>query len=177
MTFTKSSNSIPLQEKVYIMGAVSFDDEYSSPVAPYRMFIALFLDAHNLMPKVIPSIKSIDFVSSDGGPGSVQQVNMVDESPVKYMKLRLDSEERDKLVCRYTVIECDAFGDKIDCVSNEIKFEDGPNGGCIVKAKRTYHPKGDTVLSEEEIKAGKEKATEHYKVIESYLVENPEIYA
>ncbi|KAI3911964.1 hypothetical protein MKW98_010908 [Papaver atlanticum] len=159
------------------MGAVSFEDEYSSPIAPHRMFIALFLDAHNLMPKVIPSIKSIDFVSGDGGPGSVQQVNMVDESPVKYMKLRLDSKEEDNLVSRYTVIECDAFGEKIDCIANELKFEAGPNGGCIVKAKITYHPKGDSVLSEEEIKVGKEKAMEQYKVIESYLVENPEIYA
>ncbi|KAI3871634.1 hypothetical protein MKX03_014405 [Papaver bracteatum] len=159
------------------MGAVSFGDEYSSPIAPHRMFIALFLDAHNLMPKVIPSIKSIDFVSGDGGPGSVQQVNMVDESPLKYIKLRLDSKEEANLVCKYTVIECDAFRDKIDYISNELKFEAGPNGGCIVKAKSTYHPKGDTILNEEEIKAGKEKAMEHYKVIESYLVENPEIYA
>ncbi|RZC47596.1 hypothetical protein C5167_040547 [Papaver somniferum] len=159
------------------MGAISFDDEYSSPVAPHRMFIALFLDAHNLMPKVIPSIKSIDFVSGDGGPGSVQQVNMVDESPLKYIKLRLDSKEEDNLVCKYTVIECDAFGGKIDCVSYELRFEADPNGGCIVKAKSTYHPKGDAILNEEEIKAGKEKATEQYKIIESYLVENPEIYA
>ncbi|RZC47598.1 hypothetical protein C5167_040548 [Papaver somniferum] len=159
------------------MGAISFEDEYSSPVAPHRLFHALFLDAHNLMPKIIPSIKSIDFLSGDGGPGSVQQVNMVEESPVKYMKHRLDSKDKDNLVCKYTVIECDAFGDKIDCVSNELKFEAGPDGGCIVKAKSTYYPKGDTVLNEEEIKAGKEKAKGQYKAIESYLVENPEIYA
>ncbi|KAI3936464.1 hypothetical protein MKX01_028094 [Papaver californicum] len=159
------------------MDAISFNEEYSSPVAPHRMFIALFLDAHNIMPKIIPSIKSIDFVSGDGGPGSIQQVNMVDESPVKFMKLRLDSKEENNLVSKYTVIECDAFEDKIDYVSNELKFEAGPNGGCIVKAKTTYHPKGDIILNEEEIKVGKEKAKGVYKVIESYLVENPEIYA
>ncbi|OVA07462.1 Bet v I domain [Macleaya cordata] len=160
------------------MGVISFDDEFSSAVAPHRLFHALFEDAHNLMPKIMPhGVKSVDFVSGEGGPGSVQQVNFPDGGPVKYVKNRLDSKDKDNLEIKYTVIECDAFGDKIDFISNEIKFEAGPDGGCICKSKSTYHPKGDAVLNEEEIKAGKERSKGMFKFVEAYLIENPQLYA
>ncbi|OVA14964.1 Bet v I domain [Macleaya cordata] len=93
------------------------------------------------------------------------------------MKNRLDLKDKDNLVCKYTVIECDVFGDKVDYISNEVKFEAGSDGGCIFKTKSSYHPKGDTVLKEEEIKLGKEKSKEMFKFIEAYLVENPHVYA
>ncbi|KAI3948257.1 hypothetical protein MKX01_014856 [Papaver californicum] len=157
------------------MGTISFDDEIFSVVAPHKMFHAFFLD--DLMPKIIPSIKSIESVSGDGGPGSIQKVNFVDESPVKYAKNITDSIDKDNLMCKYTVFESDAFGDKIDCISNELKVEASPDGGCIIKTKNTYHPKGDTVLNEDEIKGGKERVRQTFKCIESYLIDNPDVYA
>ncbi|OVA12925.1 Bet v I domain [Macleaya cordata] len=159
-------------------GCICFDEELPCPVAPHRMFHALFEDAHNLMPKIMPhAVKSVDFVSGEGGPGSVQKVNFADGGPVKYVKNRLDSKNKDNLEIKYTVIECDAFGDKVDYITNEVKFEAAPGGGCICKSKSTYHPKAGAVLNEEEIKAGKESSQGVYKFVENYLVENPHVYA
>ncbi|OVA07465.1 Bet v I domain [Macleaya cordata] len=149
------------------MGVISFQEEFTIPVSPHRMFHALFVHAHNLMPKIMPH-----GVKSGGGPGSFQQVNFADGSPVKYMKNRLDLKDKDNLVWKYTVIECDVFGDKV-----EFKFETGPDGGCIFKTKSSYQPKGDTVLKEEKIEVGKEKSKGMFKFIEAYLVEDPHVYA
>ncbi|OVA12923.1 Bet v I domain [Macleaya cordata] len=160
------------------MGVICFDEELACPVAPHRMFHALFEDAHNLMPKIMPhAVKSVDFISGDGGSGSVQQVNFADGGPVKYVKNRLDSKNKDNLEIKYTVIECDAFGDKVECITNEVKFVAAPGGGCICKSKSTYHPKAGVELNEEEIKAGKESSKGVYKFVENYLVENPHVYA
>ncbi|OVA07461.1 Bet v I domain [Macleaya cordata] len=160
------------------MGVISFEEEFPCPVAPHRMFHALFEDAHNLMPKIMPhAIKNVEFLSGDGGPGSLQQVNFSDASPAKYVKNRLDFKDKENFVCNYTVTECDAFGDKVDYITNEVKFEAAPGGGCICKTKTTYHSKGDTVLSEEQVKAGKENSMGMYKFVENYLVENPHVYA
>ncbi|OVA12927.1 Bet v I domain [Macleaya cordata] len=160
------------------MGVISFSEEFSCPIAPARMFQALFVDAHNLMPKIMPhSIKSVDFISGDGGAGSVEQVNFADGGPVKYVKHRLDEMDKDNLVCKYSVIECDAFADKVDFIANEVKFEASANGGSICKTTSTYHAKGDAKLDEEEIKAGKEKSMGLYKAVEAYLAENPHVCA
>ncbi|KAI3833466.1 hypothetical protein MKX03_027210 [Papaver bracteatum] len=160
------------------MACITFDETLACPVSPHRMFHALFLDAHNLMPKIMPqAIKNVEFLSGDGGPGSVEQVNFAEGGPVKYVKNRLDSKDNDNFECKYTVIECDAFGDKVDYVVNEVKFEAAPGGGSICKTKSTYHPKAGVVLDEEEIKAGKEKSQGVYKFVENYLVENPHVYA
>lgn len=40
-----------------------------------------------------------------------------------------------------------------------------------------YNTKGDINLKEEEIKAGKDKAIGMYKVVEEYLLANPDAYA
>ncbi|KAF9677969.1 hypothetical protein SADUNF_Sadunf08G0163200 [Salix dunnii] len=40
-----------------------------------------------------------------------------------------------------------------------------------------YFPKPDAEIKEEEIKEGKEKAAALYKVVEDYLVANPQAYA
>lgn len=40
-----------------------------------------------------------------------------------------------------------------------------------------YYPKGDYVVNEEEVKAGKEKASGMYKAVEAFLLQNPEAYA
>ncbi|KAI3857728.1 hypothetical protein MKW92_041679, partial [Papaver armeniacum] len=60
------------------MGIVTFTEELHCPVSAKRMFHALFRDDHNLIPKIMPNVKSVDFISGDGSPGSVNQVNFVD---------------------------------------------------------------------------------------------------
>ncbi|XP_026458475.1 major allergen Pru av 1-like [Papaver somniferum] len=135
------------------MACITFEETLHCLVDAHRMFHAMFLDAHNLMPKIMPhAVKSVDFVSGDGDSGSIQQVNFCEGSLVKYVMNRLDSKDKDNFECNYTVIESDAFGDAVDHISNEIKFEVDPVGGCICKSKSSYYPKAGAVLNEDELK-------------------------
>ena len=61
------------------MGITTFTQEFTAPIAPSRMFKALILDSHNLIPKIAPQgIKSIEFIEGDGGVGSIKQTNFAD---------------------------------------------------------------------------------------------------
>ena len=52
----------------------------------------------------------------------------------------------------------------------------GPDGGSILKNTSTYYTKGDHVITDEQIKVGKEKSIALFKVVEAYLVANPDAY-
>ncbi|KAI3894797.1 hypothetical protein MKW92_042501 [Papaver armeniacum] len=125
------------------MPVLTYTDEFACSVAPHRLFHGLFMDAHNLIPKIMPVVKSVDFVSGDGGPGSIQQVNFVDGYQMKYLKNRLDFKDKENCAINYT----------IDCISNEVKFDAAPGGGSKY-----------VVLDEETMKAGKEGHMQQYKV-------------
>ncbi|KAF5465394.1 hypothetical protein F2P56_015431 [Juglans regia] len=103
----------------------------------------MVLDSHNLiLPKVMPqAVKSIDFIQGNGGPDSNRQVNFAEES--YYYK--------------YTVTEGDALEEKLEFIVHEVQLEPTPVGGSKNKMTTNYHTKGDIVITEEEIKAGKEK--------------------
>ncbi|KAK9280925.1 hypothetical protein L1049_003816 [Liquidambar formosana] len=132
------------------MGVTTFTQEFTTPVAPCRMFKALILDSHNLIPKLMPqSIKSIEFIEGDGGVGSIKQTHFP---------------------------EGDVLGDKLESIAYEIKFE-ASGGGCVCKMTSHYHTKAGIELKEEEIKDGKDKAMGLYKVVEEYLLANPDVYA
>ncbi|PKH99184.1 hypothetical protein CRG98_049671, partial [Punica granatum] len=58
------------------MVVTCFTQEFKTVIAPSRMFRALILDSHNLIPKIAPQgIKSIEFIQGDGGAGSIKQTN------------------------------------------------------------------------------------------------------
>lgn len=59
----------------------------------------------------------------------------------------------------------------------EVKFEPAPDGGSTSRVICKYYTKGDFKLNEEDIKAGKEKVLGLFKVVEAYLLENPNAYA
>ncbi|KAK4796806.1 hypothetical protein SAY86_029132 [Trapa natans] len=67
--------------------------------------------------------------------------------------------------------------DVLEKVVYEVKFEAKSDGGCVCKMTSEYHGKGDAEFKEEEIKQGKDKAMGLYKVVEEYLVANPDVYA
>ncbi|THG14707.1 hypothetical protein TEA_015638 [Camellia sinensis var. sinensis] len=127
------------------MGVTTYTQEFTTSVAPNKMFKALILDSHNLIPKLLPqSIKSIEYVQGNGGPGSIKQTNFHEES-----------------------------------LSYEVKFEATADGGSKVTSTTYYHAKGDIELKVEELTAGKDKAMAMgmFKVIEEYLLANPNVYA
>ncbi|CAN6693686.1 unnamed protein product [Malus baccata var. baccata] len=159
------------------MSSISLSQEFTSPVAADRLFKALIIDSHNLIPKLMPqAIKSIEIIHGDGGAGSIKQINFAEGTRYKYMKNRIDALDVENLVCKYTLIEGDVLADKIKSVSYEVSFQASPNGGCTCKMMSEYHAAGDLEINEEEIRGGKERAMGMYKVVEAYLFESPGAY-
>ncbi|TQE00326.1 hypothetical protein C1H46_014053 [Malus baccata] len=61
------------------MSSISLSQEFTSPVAADRLFKALIIDSHNLIPKLMPqAIKSIEIIHGDGGAGSIKQINFAE---------------------------------------------------------------------------------------------------
>ncbi|GMN63411.1 hypothetical protein TIFTF001_032488 [Ficus carica] len=160
------------------MGVTSFKEEFPCPIAPSRIFKALVVDAKNLMPKLLPQfIASVDVIQGDGGAGTIEQVNFTEAVPFKYVKHRIDELDNENFSCKYSLIEGDVLGDKLESIDHELKFEAVADGGSVCKLLSKYNTKGDFSVNEEDIKEGKEKSMVIYKVVESYLVENPNVYA
>ncbi|KAA8543059.1 hypothetical protein F0562_021446 [Nyssa sinensis] len=132
------------------MGVISITQEFTSSVAPARMFKALVLDSHNLIPKLVSqSTTSREFVEGDGCVGSIKQTNFP---------------------------EGDVIGNAVDSIAYEVKFE-GSGLGCACKTTSHYYAKKGIELKEEDIKAGKDKAMGMYKLGEDYLLANLDVYA
>ncbi|GFQ05718.1 pathogenesis-related protein sth-2 [Phtheirospermum japonicum] len=159
------------------MVVTSVTQEFIGPVAPARLFKALILNSNDLIPKLVPQfIKSIDLLQGDGGAGSIEQVNFTESSHFKYVKHRINELDKENYVCKYTAIEGDSLGDKLESIDYEIKFEPSDNGGCVCTMTSKYRAIGEHEVQEEEIKAGKESAMGIYKIVETYLLENPNVY-
>lgn len=84
--------------------------------------------------------------------------------------------DNDNLVCNYTMIEGDPLGDKLESIAYEVKFEAIDDGGCLCKMTSKYNAIGDFEVKEEEIKEGRENSIGICKVVEAYLLENPQVY-
>ncbi|KAD5803179.1 hypothetical protein R6Q59_024564 [Mikania micrantha] len=155
------------------MGVVTYTDEHISPVSPSRIFNASIVDSHNLMPKILPdAIKSIEIIKGDGGAGSIKQINFAGG----WVKHQIDELDEKTLTYKYTLIEGEGISDKIEKVSYDIKFDGSADGGTISKMITTIYTCGDFEIKEEELKAGKEKVLGLYKVVEAYLINNPQAY-
>ncbi|KAL2463214.1 Pathogenesis-related protein STH-2 [Forsythia ovata] len=154
------------------MGVFSFFHELKTNVSPKRMFKALITDNHDVLPKVSPSIKSVETIG-DGGVGSIKLTNFSDG----YMKNRVDFVDAENYVSKFTLVEGDALDDKVEKVCYEMKFEDSKDGGCVIKITSDYYTKGDVVLKEEDVNAGQDHAMGLYKACADYLVANPHVCA
>lgn len=141
------------------------------------MFNALIVDSSSLIPKLLPQfIESVNIIQGDGGQGSIEQVNFSQGTHFNYVKHRIDELDRENYICKYTMIEGDALGDKLESIAYEVKFEGTSAGGCICKMESKYHTNGESEVREEDIKAGKDSAIAIYKVVEAYLLDNPHVY-
>ncbi|KAK7329498.1 hypothetical protein VNO77_23668 [Canavalia gladiata] len=160
------------------MNALTFTEEFASPVQAGRMFKALILDAPNLIPKLMPqAIKNVQLVEGNGGPGSIQEITVAEGDHIKHLKHRIDAIDKENLKYSYAVIEGDDLLEKVDSISHEIKFEPTENGGSKAKNVSKYHPKPGVDIKEDDFKAAREKAMGLFKVVEAYLVANPGAYA
>lgn len=160
------------------MAVVTFTEDIASPVPATRLFKAMIVDADNLLPKIVPqAIKSVERIEGDGGPGTIKQMNFTEGIPFKYVKLRIDTLDKQNLMYAYTLIEGDALMGKIESVCYEVKLDPSPDGGgCVGKKVTTYHTKPDVEISEEEIKVGKEMIEGIFKTAEAFLLANTGAY-
>lgn len=90
------------------------------------------------------------------------------------MKQRVDAVDKENFTYSYSIIEGDALMGLFESVSYHIKIVPTLDGGSICKNRSIYHTKGDAQVTEEEIKAGKEKASGMFKAVEAYLLANPD---
>ncbi|KAH7844960.1 hypothetical protein Vadar_033712 [Vaccinium darrowii] len=157
------------------MGAITYDMEVSSSIPPSRMFKAFVLEADILIPKILPqAIKSVEILKGDGGAGTIKLITFGEGSEYKSVKQRVDAIDKENFTYSYTVIEGDVLIGLFESISYHLKIVGTPEGGSICKNRSIYTTKGDAQVTEEEIKAGKEKASGMFKAIEAYLLANPD---
>ncbi|ONI28156.1 hypothetical protein PRUPE_1G127100 [Prunus persica] len=159
------------------MGVFTYETEFTSVIPPPRLFKAFVLDADNLIPKIAPqAIKSSEIVQGDGGVGTIKKITLGEGSQYSYVKHQIDSIDKENFVYGYSLIEGDAISETIEKVCYEIKLVESADGGSIIKNTSNYHTKGDVEIKEEQVKAGKERASGLFKLIENHLVANPDAY-
>ncbi|KAI9195731.1 hypothetical protein LWI28_017552 [Acer negundo] len=156
------------------MGVITASGECAVTVSPARMYNALVVDAHNLVPKLkTQEVKSVDIVEGVAGEaGCVRQTNLAD---VKYYRHRIDSVDKNKL-CKYSLIEGDLLFNKIDKATYTVKFEASSDGGCVIKNSTEVHVKDGQDLDEAIIRTAQTKETEYYKIVAAHLLANPDLY-
>lgn len=157
------------------MGVTTYDMEIPSKIPAPKLFKAFILDGDKLVPKVLPhAIKCVKILEGDGCAGTIKEVTFGEGSHHKCVKQRVDAIDKENFTYSYTIIEGDDLMDKFESISYHIKIVACPDGGSICKNRSIYTTKGDCKVSEEEIKSGKEKASEIFKAIEAYLLAHPD---
>ncbi|PSR92549.1 Major allergen Pru ar like [Actinidia chinensis var. chinensis] len=155
------------------MGAITYDMEIPTSISAEKMFKALALDGNTIIPKALPhAITSVQTLEGDGGVGTIKLTTFGEGSVHKSVKHRIDSLDKENFTYSYSIIEGGAL-DVFESISYHIKIVATPDGGCICKNRSIYTPKCDAQVSEEEIKAGKERASDIFKKVEAYLLANP----
>ncbi|KAL6522807.1 hypothetical protein OROHE_016662 [Orobanche hederae] len=158
------------------MGVIRRTQEIQVPdVSPKRMFKAMVIEPHTLLPKIKPdAIKSIDLLGGDGGAGTTRKTNFTDNS---YVKHKIDFLDVDECTAKYCLIEGAWLGNKLKRVDYDVKFDGSGNGGCVVKLISAYDPKDGALFNEEDVKAGETQAEEFYTATGKYLHDNPGVCA
>ncbi|KAF3965934.1 hypothetical protein ACB098_05G074600 [Castanea mollissima] len=164
------------------MGVFTYETQVTSSIPPAKMFKAFVLDVDLLggpLPNIVPlpqAIKNVEILEGDGGPGTTKKITFGVDSQFKYLKHTIEGIDKENFTYSYSVIEGDALMDALKKISYEIKLMPSPTGGCICKSTCKYHTKGDIEIKEDEIKGSKERASGLFKVVESYLLANPDTY-
>ncbi|XP_062108686.1 major allergen Pru av 1-like [Humulus lupulus] len=159
------------------MGVFTCETEFTSTIPPARLFKAFVLDGDNLIPKIAPqAIKQVEILEGDGGAGTIKKITFGEGSSFNYVKHRVESVDQDNLSHSYTLIEGDALTDKLEKICYETKLVASPDGGSIVKTVSKYYTNGDAEIKEENVKEGKEKASQLFKLFEKYLNDHPDAY-
>ncbi|KAK3444463.1 hypothetical protein EUGRSUZ_A00176 [Eucalyptus grandis] len=133
------------------MGVITNDFETTSPIPPAEMFEPLSLTP------ITSSTRSSHKTSR--ALKSSRAMEALDKENFTYC---------------YSIIEGDPLGTDFEKISYEVKITASPDGGSMLKSTSKYLTIGEVNITEEEIKAGKEKADAMVKAIEASVVANPD---
>ncbi|KAK9182246.1 hypothetical protein WN944_025389 [Citrus x changshan-huyou] len=159
------------------MGVLRVEKEVPSAVAPSRLFKALN-DSHNLLPKIAPqTIKSIDILQGDGGVGTVKLLKFAGGGDYQQTKQRIDALDEANLTGKYTTYEGDGILKLAEKSVYDIKIVDSGNGGSIFKFVAEIHVNDDKLVNEGYIKESEEQGLGLFKLLDAYLLANPNLYA
>ncbi|KAL6190864.1 hypothetical protein ACLB2K_037258 [Fragaria x ananassa] len=159
------------------MGVFTYKTEFTSVIPPPRLFKAFILDADNLIPEIAPqAVKCAEILEGDGGVGTIKKITFGEGSQFGSVTHKIDGIDKENFVYSYSLVEGDALSDKIEKISYETKLVASSDGGSVIKSTSNYHTKGDVEIKEEHVKAGKEKASHLFKLVEDYLLANPNEY-
>ncbi|MQL89343.1 hypothetical protein Taro_021912 [Colocasia esculenta] len=161
------------------MVAGSFSNDYESPIAVDRLWKAGVLDAHVLMPTLLPEfVASAGVVEGDGGVGTVKQFNFTEVVKEHgFVKDRVDVLDAENHVFKYSVVEGGLLGSRLKSYSYELKFEAAADGGSKGKLTVEYDTVDDSLLTGEEEGKLTFGLVAMMKALEGYLQANPALYA
>ncbi|XP_044484300.1 major strawberry allergen Fra a 1-2-like [Mangifera indica] len=160
-----------------IMGVFTYEMEVITKIPPVKIFNALILDGDKLIPKIVPqAIKTVELIEGDGGPGSIKKITFGEGSQFDYVKHKVEALDKENFIYSYSVIEGDALMKSLEKITYEIKLASSADGGSICKSISKYYTIGNFAITEEQIKAGKEKSSGLFKATEAYLLANPDAY-
>ncbi|KAJ8766845.1 hypothetical protein K2173_009131 [Erythroxylum novogranatense] len=153
------------------------DIEFTVAVPPAKLFRSMVLDFKNLIKKLNPGVKSVEYIQGDGGSGTITRIVIQEGEQLKVVKNRIDAVDPDSFSYSYAYLEGEGLVGKLESIAYEVQFTPYPDGGSSIKIKATYTAKGDVEPTEEEIKVSKEKTIGLFNAVAAYLLQNPEAYA
>ncbi|MED6124482.1 Pathoproteinsis- protein 10 [Stylosanthes scabra] len=156
------------------MGVVT--QEYATPAAvpPTRLFKAMSLDFHNLFPKIVEPIQSIEFTQGDGAAGTIKKLTVLEGGEIKYVLHRVDEIDAEKFVYNFSIIGGTGLAETLEKVQFKSQLVEAPNGGSLRKVHVQFFTKGDANMSEDDLKAAQAKVEGLVKVVEAFLLANPD---
>ncbi|KAK1592012.1 hypothetical protein Q3G72_017717 [Acer saccharum] len=155
-------------------------DEYKSPIAIERLWQAAIVDAHNLMPKILPQIiSSIEILEGYGGVGTIKKFTFTDAvKEFSYVMDRVEVMDGENHVFKYSVVEGGLVGLKVSSyVAEVILTPASDGGGCLVNLKIEYESLGESLLSEEDAAKIISGTVAMVKAADEYLLENFKAYS
>ncbi|CAI9098670.1 OLC1v1035355C1 [Oldenlandia corymbosa var. corymbosa] len=159
------------------MVVITYDHEVTSSISPARLFNAFIVNGDELIPKVLPqAVKSVEILQGDGGAGTIKVTTFGEGSQYKSVKHHVEELDKENYVYKYSIVEGDVLQDELEKISYEVHMVPSADRGSICKNKSTYFSKGNAQISQDDIKAGKEKAITIFKAVEAYIIAHPELY-
>ncbi|KDP27866.1 hypothetical protein JCGZ_18946 [Jatropha curcas] len=159
------------------MAVVTHEVEVPTAVSAAKMFKVFLKESDTILPTILPAfIKNVEVLEGNGGPGTVKKLNFAEGNDFKYLITRIDSMDEENLACSYTRFDGEPWMETLEKVCYDEKVIPTPDGGSICQSIVKYYPKGDAKIDEEVLKAGHDRIMGVFKVIEAYLLANPDAF-